>query len=237
MREWWSMLFPPPPTCWGCQSTRSKSAKRKLCEPCQDLIREIQNPICQVCGRAFKDSAMELCLDCMRVLEEERIVNRSAVQYTDGVKQLFQLFKYRGLESLSVPIGEWMADVMIRHFSNLPIAMITYVPLHRDRLRERGFNQAELLAHVIAKKTDIFASHLLVRTLPTASQSRRGRSERLRSLKQAFALNESVDPLLFQKKSLILVDDVYTTGTTIRECAKVLKQAGAEQVYSITFAR
>lgn len=237
MREWWSVLFPSSPTCWVCQSSQSKRAKRKLCELCYELMEEIQNPICQTCGRVLKDFSKELCMDCMRLLEKERIVNRSAVQYTDGAKQLLQLFKYRGMESLAIPIGEWMADVAVRQFNQLPIQMITFVPLHKDRLYERGFNQAELLARVIARKTGIHFADLLVRIVPTPSQAQRGRQERLYSLQEAFALNESVNQLVLQKTSLLLVDDVYTTGTTIRECAKVLKKAGVEQVYSVTFAR
>lgn len=180
--------------------------------------------------------AGNLCMDCMSVPEAERVVNRSVLVYTEWSKRWVKLFKYRGKESLAIPMGLWMADVVRKHYPSIRFTVVTYVPLHPEHLRMRGFNQSERLAAVIGKKLRVPVAPLLERIQPTRSQSKRNRQERLNALENAFLFREGGFRDLI-RETVLLVDDVYTTGATVRACAKPLRMAGAKKIYSITFAR
>jgi competence protein ComFC len=181
--------------------------------------------------------ADHLCRDCLRIPEEERIVNRSPVAYAGKAKEWVSLLKYRGKESLAKPMGLWMAEMVLTHFAGTGISVITYVPLHTDKRVERGFNQSELLARVIGRRLGLPVLTLLRREKDHASQSRRNREERLLALKGAFQIAEEGCEKCIRDRTILIVDDVYTTGATLRECAKPLLASGASRVYSVTFAR
>lgn len=163
-------------------------------------------------------------------------MNRSPVAYTEPVKVWMRFFKYRGKESLAVPMGQWMADTARAHYAKENLSLITYVPLHRERLLQRGFNQAEKLAGEVGRRLGLPVRSLLERCRATANQSKRTRKERLLALKGSIILAEGAIKQV-NNRVILIVDDVYTTGTTIRECAKPLRQAGVKKVCSLTFAR
>jgi len=113
--------------------------------------------------------------------------------------------------------------------------LVVPIPLHRKKLRERGFNQAELIAKVVAKHLQVrLTKGNLKRTKATITQTSLDRKERRRNLREAFTVKNRDG---FQAKNVLLVDDVYTTGTTIKEAAKVLKEAGVKEVYVFALAR
>ncbi|WP_089964816.1 ComF family protein [Lihuaxuella thermophila] len=239
--DWWSVLFPPDHRCWLCDSAPVPagfwvSVREKVCAACREQLTPIVSAGCRVCGRSADGNSTGICPDCARVNPSERICNRSAVVYSDGAKQIIQLFKYRGKESLSSPLGVWMAEVAASHFGK-QISLVTFVPLHPERLSERGFNQAELLANVIGKRLRLPVCSLLTRSRATLPQSTRTRQDRLVAMQNVFQLSEQVNPKRIENKRILIVDDVYTTGATLRECAKSLRQAGASHVCSVTFAR
>lgn len=147
------------------------------------------------------------------------------------------MYKYRGDERLALPIALWMTEVVKRHYRKHAFSIISFVPAHASRLQERGFNQSELLAKTIGRDLGKPVVPMLEKCFLTATQSKRDRIERLRSLTDSFRLAEGLDPLHYRNKPILLVDDVYTTGSTLRECAKVLRNAGLGSVCSITFAR
>ncbi len=178
-----------------------------------------------------------LCGDCLRVDASERVPCRSAVRYDGEAGEWIRTLKYRGKESLAGFMGEWMAEVVRKHYGHLNIDRLTAVPLHPDRLRERGFNQSELLGRVISEKTGIPMARVLERGRPTASQALGSRRERLVSLRGAFRLAPGFVKKDLGGKTILLVDDVYTTGTTLRECAEPLRRAGAGPILAVTFAR
>lgn len=167
----------------------------------------------------------------------ERVVNRSAVSYSPLVREWMWTFKYGGKESLAVPMGKWMAEVIREHYGRKAVSVITYVPMHGERQKQRGFNQAERLALTIGKKLWIPVHPLLKRVKETTPQSRRTRRERLHSINGVFQLADQRQAQKGRKRSVLIVDDVYTTGATVRECAKVLRNAGFQEVFSVTFAR
>lgn len=178
-----------------------------------------------------------VCEDCLRVEEARRVICRSAAAYGGQCGDWIALLKFRGKESLAGFMGEWMAEVVRKHYGKDRIDLISFVPLHPGRLRERGFNQAELLAGVISRKLGIRMASLLERGRPTAQQSRKSRRDRLLSLKGVFRLSAEAAGFDLTGKTVLLVDDVYTTGTTLRECAEPLRRAGAGRVLAVTFAR
>jgi len=152
--------------------------------------------------------------------------------YLPPLQDAIGLFKYRGKVSLATPLGRLMLGALP---TSLEADVVIPVPLHPTRLREREFNQSLLLADQIAQYIGSPLSFTnLVRTTPSEPQSTLSRKERLKNLRQAFAVRR---PLLIARKRVLLIDDVFTTGTTVNECAKVLRKAGAETVFVLTLAR
>jgi competence protein ComFC len=239
--KWWLKLFPSPPSCWICAGPVHFSAYstvwNRLCVACQEQITPMQMPVCMGCGRGWEQCHSTLCFDCVRIDERERVSNRSAASYSPFTKKLVQIYKYRGKESLARPMGAWMAEVVREHFADQTFSLITFVPMHEERLRERGFNQAELLAIEVGKQLQIPVVPMLKRVRSTAAQSKRSRSERLLALRNIFQIAKKENRDWIENIKILVVDDVYTTGATLRECAKSLRQAGVAHVCSVTFAR
>lgn len=239
--KWRSSLFPAFHSCWFCSSPIRgmvmPSAIDHICPVCLEQVIMPGEFICPICGRLMSEDRSMICLDCKRINPCERVVNRSAVVYTDLVKEWVQTFKYCGKESLALPMGNWMTEVVKKHYRGKGISLITYVPMHGERQKQRGFNQAERLATVIGKNMWLPVRPLLRREKATAPQSKRTRQERLSSVDNAFALAKGLSDRNRRKQTLLIVDDVYTTGATIRACVKVLREKGFGQVYSVTFAR
>jgi ComF family protein len=152
--------------------------------------------------------------------------------YLPPLQDAICLFKYRGRVSLAKPLAELMIAALPHP---IEIDLIVPVPLHPSRLREREFNQALLLADRLARhlaKPLVYTS--LERMVPSDPQSTLSRKERLKNLRRAFSVRR---PGAIEGKRILLIDDVFTTGTTVNECAKALKGAGAEAVSVLTLAR
>ncbi len=140
-------------------------------------------------------------------------------------------FKYRPCRSLGHSLATWMADAV----AELRVHVIMPVPLHRSRLHYRGFNQALLLARGVADRFSLpLCYDNLYRSRPTRPQVELSGMDRVRNVAGAFGLFR---PLQVAGKSVLLVDDVFTTGATMNECARVLKEAGATEVKALTLAR
>ncbi|MFD1427284.1 ComF family protein [Kroppenstedtia sanguinis] len=235
MSRWWEKWFAAPGLCPLCGSVHSASVWAgvwdRLCSSCQAGLHLIQPPCCPLCGRSWPVAS--LCGDCLRHRSRDLERNVGVIRYTSFAKEWIRLFKYRGQEGLAEPLGEMMAEALFA--SGMRPEAVTYVPLHPDRMRQRGFNQSELLAREVAHRLHLPLRSVLERTRPTPPQSRRNRWERMNALVGAFRLQpfcaETMD------KKWLIVDDVYTTGSTLTECAKTLKTAGAKQVCSLTWAR
>lgn len=238
MKDWWSFLFPKSACCWFCSTALSRhwlqSVWQQVCEPCQQNFQRIIIPGCHMCGRPKENTSLNPCADCLSV--EQSFMNRSVVAYSDWVKQCIWRFKYKGMERLSEPIGRMMAELILECFGNYPF-VVSYVPLAYEKKIKRGFNQSELLAKVIGRELSATVMPLIVRYRSTKAQSRKSRDERILSLQGAFSLNEQIDVMSLKNCPILIVDDIYTTGTTLRECIKPLVCAGFANVCSATFAR
>lgn len=212
------------------------SVWKRICFACNMQLCRIGMQICQVCGRTMNQAKTNICADCHAVHSTEWVYNRSVFTYSEFVKQIVWRYKYKGQLHLAKPLGLLMAEVINQYWRKKKF-ILSYVPLHKYRLAERGFNQSALLAKTISKCLKFPMIELLVRKRMTDPQSGKSRQERLVDLQAAFQVKQDIDLRQFTGYPILLVDDIYTTGTTLRECAKPLKQQGMKTVYSVTIAR
>lgn len=164
---------------------------------------------------------------------------RSIAEYNGVLLEAIHKLKYNGKTSLAKPLGLMMAEklssALSPHSSVLTFDLIVPIPLHKKRLKERGFNQSLLLAREVAKRHHIKMDYLnFKRVRFTEPQINLKGDERLKNVRGAFLVK---DARVFKKMRILLIDDVYTTGATVMECSKVLKKAGAKDVYVLTLAR
>ncbi len=226
-----------PSTCSFCRSPVGDSEAPFFCSACWNDFYEFAGPVCPSCGRPFDSSETLLhspehrCSDCRKSppLFDQAL---SAGQFEGPLREAIHQFKYRPCRSLGKPLGDWMAK-QARLLA--AVDMVMPVPLHIRRLRQRGFNQALLLAHRVSVSYKAPLSYdNLVRVRPTIPQVELRGNDRIKNVQGAFALRR---PGKVKGKRIILIDDVFTTGATMNECAAVLKNADASQVTAFTLAR
>lgn len=209
------------------------SEPQYLCAECQKGLQWIRGKRCVHCSRSLGMLPEELkkgdvCRDCYRWEEDPNwkgilLQNTSLFEYNDFLKDYLARYKYRGDHSLAKAFGTQLAN----YLKSLQFDHITPISLSEERHYERGFNQSAALL----EGAEITPSHLLTRS-HSEKQSKKSRQERLQQ-KQVFSLTEEN----LTGQSILLFDDIYTTGTTLRQAAKLLKEAGAETVTSLTLAR
>jgi len=160
---------------------------------------------------------------------------RAVAPYEGVARIIIERLKYNYREEYAPWLAERMLDVARNAFECVAFDAVVPVPLHRTRLRERGFNQSELLARPIAKALQVsLASSVLKRVRNTPSQTRLNKRERAENILDAFVVPNSH---AVHGKVLLLIDDVYTTGATLNECARVLQTAGAREIFCLSFCR
>ncbi len=222
------VLFPPL-----CPVCREGLSDEGMCAGCMETVRWIERPFCTVCGIPFSAGTGEhRCAECIKRSQPfERA--RSAVYYQGAGLKAIRKFKYR----YDMTVEPTLERFVTHGFELLDVAhldLMVPVPLHTRRLKERGFNQALLIARILSKHTGIAVDWRSLRRISyTGPQVALEEKERLVNVRNAFRVEEEG---LFRNKKVLLVDDVMTTGATIKECARTLKRAGA-QVYALTVAR
>ncbi len=215
-----------------------------VCEACGQRFQAIQSPLCEVCGRPFDSphSLDHLCGVCHEKPPGFQAA-RSLGRYDGPLRTVIHQYKYHGWVQMAVPLARLLWVLLQVHWDPIQFDYVVPVPLHPRRLRQRGFNQAGLLAQrwpalAVAQGLALdhkrIASRLLVRIRHTAPQTGLNRPQRVTNLKQAFAV---ADLQAVKDKQILLVDDVLTTGATADACARVLLGAGAADVRVLTLAR
>ena len=207
-----------------------------ICSQCWHKLKRNMPPFCRSCGRQLKkiNFTQHICSGCVRKkLNFDRAF--SPCVYEGVAKELIHQFKYKGKDYLGNTLGRLMVE-FIREY-NLPMDYIDFIvpmPLHKTRLREREFNQAEILASCIAKDfKNSLLNHNLIRHRPTKTQTELEEKERFLNVKGSFLLK---DGECLKGKNILLVDDVLTTAATSSEAAYALKQARANIVFVLTLA-
>ncbi len=229
------LLYPEKNTCFFCESHDEAINDRYICPDCAKTIKKIVPPICIKCSKPIDLNAPEeLCSDC-RKHDHSFEMSRSVFVYDGTVKKGIYLFKYYNKPYFYRFFGMCLVEFM-KDTNYCGFGLVVPVPLHHSKLRKRGYNQSDLLARYISNNTDIPYGDVLKRIKKTPKQSQMTKEERRKNLKDAFDVKKSKTKSL-TGKAVLLVDDVYTTGSTADECSKTLIKYGASKVYVITIAR
>ncbi len=236
-----------PSDCRLCSTPLINISRLPVCRPCLAEIRPIKGDVCAVCGErllspfAIGAGPQETrCGLCRRAqLPFTRAVAYGS--YDGGLRELIHLLKYEHVRPAARVLGQMLAKAVsgLDPDRNLQSLLVIPVPLHRRKLRQRGFNQSELIAWEFMKAaggTNLFELHsrILERRRETESQIGLTRHQRRVNIRGAFAVAR---PKEIFEREILLIDDVFTTGTTASECARILRRAGASKVYVATVAR
>jgi competence protein ComFC len=227
-----SLLYPP--TCAVCLSDVGPG--EYLCDDCAGKVSRIVPPFCAKCSEPF-DGAITNPFDCANCAHRKIYFESAVSAYRSRgiVRKIILDFKYGRQIHLRHLISNWLiAALDDERFREESFDVIVPVPLHPARQRERGFNQAAVLADLISAHMSIQTQPLLERIRFTTTQTAFDRAERMENLRDAFRLRKNAD---VRGLRVLLIDDVLTTGSTLSECARVLKHAGARSVHAATAAR
>ena len=200
-----------------------------LCAGCNNKIELIKSPTCPACGKL--NSAGQYCPNCRSKTALTGMI--VAAKFEGPVKELVHYLKYVKMQRIASMLGE----MIIKRLSISDIRgdlVLVPVPLHICRRLKRGFNQSELIAKYISKKKQIPYTSVLKRVKNTPQQMKLNRKLRLKNLEGAFKCIKNSEII---GRTVLLVDDVSTTGATLNECAKVLRTAGAKQIFGLVVAR
>ena len=227
-----------PPRCHICQDFFGSNRKKEqlICDQCRADFTQIISPLCPICSQTF-DSQVEddhLCEACLRIPPHYDAL-RAPFSYKGGIMEAIHQFKYGGKTYLARSLGPLLASFAFEWLGKTDGLLIIPVPLHSKKIRKRGFNQSHLLAKRIQShlgaELDFLSLRRISNTLP---QTGLRRSERRKNVQGAFSINGKKD---FKGRTILLVDDVATTTSTLNECARVLKKAGCEKVFCLVLAR
>jgi ComF family protein len=230
-----------PLDCKMCEKPIRESKGYSICEDCFKTIELIERPCCIKCGKPliptdfFKQNREILCLDCKRKKYSFEF-SRSTGVYDKVLKKCIHLFKYYGEKKLAKPLGKLMVDSLVKNDEfKKKIDLIIPIPLHRNDLKKRGFNQSVLLGKVVGDYFSIpVGESVLVKKKLTPFQVNLSKKEREKNILRVFSVEK---PEEIKGKNILILDDVFTTGSTVEECAKELMKARAKNVFVLTLAR
>ena len=202
-----------------------------ICPDCAGDLRPVSGPRCYKCGKPVNGDE-EYCRDCSR-RQHAFVRGRALLSYRGPVKLSLYRMKYGNRREYARVYGQTMAHRLGPWICQCGIGLIIPVPLHPSRKRKRGYNQAELIARELSKNLNLIcASEILVRTRKTTPMKELNDEERRKNVERAFLVKENV----VKYKKILLVDDIYTTGSTMESCAKALLAAGVQQVYGFALS-
>ena len=235
MKKWLSLLVNAilPSRCLHCGKIISNDDS--LCVDCFNKISFITHPYCLHCGAPLIDKSVSdlYCANCLTKKDNLRYC-RSAIIYDEFSKKLILDFKFFDHIENKNLLSKWML-LAGKDIFEAGVDLIIPIPLHYFRLFKRKYNQSAILTSELSKLTKIEADYKsFVKTRSTQPQSECSGKKRITNIKNAFTVKF---PENIKGKRILLIDDVYTTGSTLRECAKVLKKAGAKSVDALTIAK
>jgi ComF family protein len=224
-----------PPRCVVCQRVGAF-----VCADCLNSMHPPEAPTCAHCSASIPDAGYptpRLCLDCAAGRGVQHLNGvRVATDYSGAARTALLALKFAGQRRVAEPL----ATLMVAPFEcDIRSAdLVIPVPLHPDRQRERGYNQAELLARALARTEGLrVRTDVLERTRATAAQTRLSREDRRRNVAGALALTSPAAATAVAGKRILLVDDVTTTGSTLDSAAEPLRAAGAASIWGLALAR
>lgn len=224
-----------PPLCHICRSFIEDAGELHICPACSEQLPLIMSPLCTVCGIPFTGVGDDhICGKCLTHPPHFDCA-RAHLLYEGPARDMIHSFKYQHRTHLRRPLALLALKGMTDFITQQAPDVIIPVPLHRSRLRKRGFNQAVLLGNLFSSRLAIpMLVNGLIRTRQTEPQIDLSAEERRNNVKGAFSTARPAD---VAGKQILLLDDVMTTGSTVNECAKELKKAGSSSVLVVTIAR
>ena len=221
-----NILFPE--SCPMCDKPSSEHKTAPFCSECWQTIVPYKGPGCRICSKPLASDASTVCGECMK---DEPAFSSVMIfgLYRGALRKAINLLKYHNVKRLSKPLADILLNI------NTPaIDGILPVPLHRKRLRHREFNQSALLARYVAHNLGVpLIIDCLIKMTDTLPQVGLTSKERKENISNAFGIQDNT---LVKGKNIMLIDDVITTGATVRECSKILKKAGAHDIHVVALA-
>lgn len=217
-----------PPSCFGCGKFLEKHSL--LCTDCENEIERTHEPICFTCGLPLP-FGQDSCSDCSN---EGILFYRTFAEYTETVRHLIHAFKYYNRDDIGGYFGSHLGETVMRESVFAGFDLCIGVPLYPTRKRERGYNQSDIIAGAISKKSGIpHATTAVRRVKPTKSQTKLNLEQRQKNVSNIFKISKPED---ITGKNVIIIDDVITTGSTIKSLANVLIEAGAEKICAVSIS-
>ncbi len=217
-----------PPVCPICREVLWE--KKRVCSKCAGKLEYVRQPICLKCGKEIEYEEGEYCRDCA---EGKHLftAGRAVFRYKDDIKRSIYDFKYRNKREFASFYGEEMADKCGDWIKRVSPQVIIPVPLHPSKQRARGYNQAQLLASRLSEYTSIpLANDLIYRVKKTIPQKELSDSNRKKNMKKAFKMAENIVKL----DVAMVVDDIYTTGSTMDAISACLLEVGVKEIYCLS---
>lgn len=216
-----------PCTCPVCKNPSDAFLYAPICANCWSTIKRYNGPSCKICASPLVSEYSKVCSECLHEAPPFSLVVNYGL-YSDALSEAIHLLKFSGLKRIAKPLGRLLFELPIP-----PLDGIVPVPMTVKTLRARGFNQTLLLSRILSRHLRIpLRMDMLHKERETPPQIGLRAKERVSNLKNAFEGRGGGDKL-----RLILLDDVMTTGATVRECSKALLKAGAKEVVVVTLAR
>jgi len=231
-----------PPRCGVCQAflwenrANHDGLEIGFCRDCYHAFEKVSSPLCPSCGRPFASAGGEdhACGHCLAKRPYYDIA-RAPYLFEGPLMTAVHDLKYAKKSHLAQSLGPLLASFAESWLGRDSSLLVMPVPLHPRRLRERGFNQSLLLARHVASRLGADIDYLsLQRTRSTRPQTQLTSDERRKNVRRAFSVAEKKE---LKRRSVLLIDDVATTGSTLNECARALKKAGVKEVYCLVLAR
>ncbi len=214
-----------PPACPICGTV--VDGEIKPCKDCKVKISYVSEPVCMKCGKEIADEDVELCKDCS-VSKKSYIKGFPCIKYIEPMTESMAQFKYHNKRSYAKYYAQEIIKCHGRELAYINPEVLVPVPVHKSKLKSRGYNQADLIAKELSGYLKIpVDSELVTRITKTSPQKELNAKGRGENLKKAF---NSTDKIV-QYKCALLVDDIYTTGATIEACTRVLHDKGIKHVY------
>jgi competence protein ComFC len=219
--------FVYPKVCAGC----GEVIDTFLCEDCRESIIVIEPPTCRICGSPSEYFTCNECKEKQYYFDSAS----SAALFEGALQKVIQKFKFNGITELSGLLSELLIESYPLYFKYRKIDIAAPIPIHYKRMVERGFNQSDILGSKLCSTLDIpYSTDILSKIKHTKDQVNLSLDDRIINLQGAFRVSGKLD---IKDKNILLIDDVFTTGSTINEAAKTLKEAGAMEVYAYTVGR
>jgi len=229
-----------PLSCENCGEEIRESKGFAICNNCMNQIKLISSPFCYLCGKplsamvSFEENA--ICSDCHNK-KNHFYFARSIAYYQGVMRKCIHLLKYKKQVKLVQPLGNMMVDYLRgNNFLDIhEIDLIVPVPLYKEDCLKRGFNQSGLLAEYIADYFAIsFSEHLLIKNKSNVSQVGLSKIKRKNNVSHVYSIDPSCEKNI---TSVLLVDDIFTTGATVEACCRELRKAGVKKLFVLTLAR